>query len=163
MNSKIRTVVFALLTVVWCVLIFGFSSENGEESGKTSEKIVIKVYEVTMPEFHELPQEEQRSLIEELQFYVRKAAHFSLYFILGSLAWQSFCLFRGKFPRGALAVAFSFLYACADEFHQSLVPDRGPSWRDVLIDTGGALTGVLFSTLAAVVIMHIINKKRRSR
>ena len=39
-----------------------------------------------------------------------------------------------------LALLFAILYAISDEFHQSFVPGRHPSWVDVLgFDGGGAL------------------------
>ena len=35
------------------------------------------------------------------------------------------------------------LFAASDEFHQTFVKSRTPSVRDVLLDTGGALLGLL--------------------
>ncbi len=46
------------------------------------------------------------------------------------------------------SLAFVFLYACSDEFHQSFVPGRGPAFRDVLIDTsGGAFAYIVTSVI----------------
>ena len=47
-----------------------------------------------------------------------------------------------KKPR-VLALAGAFLVACCDETIQRFVPDRGPSFRDVMIDTSGALAGMI--------------------
>jgi VanZ family protein len=38
-----------------------------------------------------------------------------------------------------LSIASTFIIASLDEFHQRFVPGRVGSFRDVLIDTGGAL------------------------
>ena len=44
-----------------------------------------------------------------------------------------------KRKRGWLAFLLAALYALSDEFHQSFVPGRHPSWLDALvIDNGGA-------------------------
>ena len=47
---------------------------------------------------------------------------------------------RFEKKRWWLALLFALLYASSDEFHQSFVPGRHPSWVDVLgFDGGGAL------------------------
>ena len=53
------------------------------------------------------------------------------------------------FPKAAgISLLISMLYACTDEFHQHFVPGRSCEVRDVLIDTAGALIGILvFGTL----------------
>ena len=49
--------------------------------------------------------------------------------------------------RGILLILFagfiSVGFACTDEFHQSFVAGRGPSKRDVMIDSIGAFAGIL--------------------
>jgi VanZ family protein len=50
----------------------------------------------------------------------------------GAPAWQ--------WSKAALVLALVALYAASDEFHQSFVPSREASVRDVLLDSlGGAL------------------------
>lgn len=72
---------------------------------------------------------------------LRKAAHFTEFACLGLLlTWLFFMLQK---PR-LLAVAVAFLVACADETIQRFVPDRGPAFKDVLIDTSGAIVGMVF-------------------
>jgi len=46
----------------------------------------------------------------------------------------------------------SFLYACSDEFHQTFVPGRAGQFKDVLIDTAGALIGLIVVTLIRMVV-----------
>jgi VanZ family protein len=48
-----------------------------------------------------------------------------------------------------------FIYACTDEFHQYFIPGRGPSFRDVLVDTSGVVLGV--------VLLWVIYSRRTSR
>jgi VanZ family protein len=54
------------------------------------------------------------------------------------------------------SAAFCILYAVADELHQLFVPGRAASPVDVLIDTGGALLGILLFAL----LRFLIRKKR---
>ena len=70
---------------------------------------------------------------------VRKLAHFTEFACLGALfAW----LF-GMFRKGVMmALPCGFLVACIDETIQRFVPGRGPAFKDVLIDTSGALVGI---------------------
>ena len=70
---------------------------------------------------------------------LRKLAHFAEFACLGALfAW----LFGMHRKPVLIALACGFLVACVDETIQRFVPDRGPSFRDVLIDTSGALLGI---------------------
>ena len=72
-------------------------------------------------------------------YILRKIAHVVEYFIFTFLLYRAF---KGSFNMSASKLfiypaILSFLYAASDEFHQSFVPGRGPSVRDVLIDTIG--------------------------
>lgn len=70
---------------------------------------------------------------------LRKLAHFTEFACLGALlAWLLGMLRRKLF----WALPCGFLIACADETIQRFVPDRGPAFKDVLIDTSGVLVGI---------------------
>ena len=71
---------------------------------------------------------------------LRKAAHFTEFAALGMcLAWLYGMLQKGKvFP-----FLWGVLAAAVDETIQCFVPDRGPSIRDVCIDSAGVLTGMI--------------------
>lgn len=45
-------------------------------------------------------------------------------------------------PATWIALAISLAYGVSDEFHQSFVPGRHPSWTDVLADVVGAGLGL---------------------
>jgi VanZ family protein len=71
---------------------------------------------------------------------LRKAGHMGIYAILArlvarALTGTTFWPWKKIF---AWALAFSILYACTDEYHQSFVPGRGPAMHDVIIDGIGA-------------------------
>lgn len=71
---------------------------------------------------------------------LRKLAHFTEFACLGALlAWLHALLGRHPFQ----GLVWGFLAACVDETIQRFVPDRGPSFFDVLIDTGGVTLGIV--------------------
>lgn len=70
---------------------------------------------------------------------LRKIAHFTEFAALGAcLAWRFGMLEKRKI----MALVFGFGTACVDETIQAFVPDRGPSFKDVAIDTCGAAVGI---------------------
>jgi VanZ family protein len=84
-----------------------------------------------------------------IQFLVRKAAHLIEYAILAMVVWRA--LYYGTNLKVKTSLPFvsvwlaATLVAAADEYHQSFVPSRGAAWGDVLIDSGGAIFGLLIS------------------
>lgn len=71
---------------------------------------------------------------------LRKLAHFLEFASLGLLlSWLAAMLQK----RGWYALLWGSLAALTDEAIQMFVPDRGPSLRDVGIDTCGILTGMV--------------------
>lgn len=71
---------------------------------------------------------------------LRKMAHFTEFAGLG--IWL-FWLFSMLEKHRSLALLCGTLAACVDETIQLFVPDRGPSLRDVGIDTCGVITGMM--------------------
>jgi len=71
---------------------------------------------------------------------LRKLAHFTEFTTLGMcLGWLHGMLQKAKWQ----PLAWGVLAAAADETIQRFVPDRGPSIRDVCIDSAGVLTGMV--------------------
>lgn len=154
--KKAKTIIFIALTIIWCGVIFSFSAQNSETSSDTSGSFIEKISSCIVPEFESFSGAEREDFVENLQFFVRKAAHFSAYCLLGLLAYQSLEPVKKKKLRALSAAIFALLYACSDEFHQSLVPGRSAEFRDVCIDFSGAVLGVALS----VGISALISKSR---
>ena len=84
--------------------------------------------------------------VEEIHHLIRKAGHVCEYALLALL----FCWAMRPWAHAAtagpwrgrrdllLALVLAAAYAASDEYHQTFVPSRGASVRDVLIDTCGA-------------------------
>lgn len=150
---KIRNYINIALIIIWMFTIFGFSNQNSTESSGLSDKVIIKIAEIIKQ--RELNKEEKEYYISKYKFIVRKCAHFASYFILGFLI--IILLLDLKIPNKKavlITIITCFLYACTDEFHQSFIPGRGPSFIDCLIDTSGSIT----STILVILFTKLINK-----
>lgn len=75
-----------------------------------------------------------------LVLILRKATHFGEYLALTTLWWWALRTRIGGRRALAPAVAIAIAYAVTDEIHQTFVDGRVGTWRDVAIDTTGALT-----------------------
>jgi VanZ family protein len=83
--------------------------------------------------------------LAQLNFIIRKLAHFTEYAILTALGYWGWFKGVGRSPQQALRIALfaSILFAISDEFHQLLVPGRTSLLTDVFIDTLGASVSAL--------------------
>ena len=112
------------------IFIWGNSLLPGEVSGAFSDWV-----KSILARFFDTGQEDSSS-----GGLLRKLAHFTEFTALGMcLAWLCGMLGKGKlrpFLWGVLA-------ASVDETIQRFVPDRGPSVKDVCIDSAGVLTGII--------------------
>ncbi|MHC9532393.1 VanZ family protein [Dellaglioa sp. L3N] len=83
-----------------------------------------------------------------VEFFIRKGAHFTTYFLMASFLFLGL---KNKIKKwrysGLIAVACAAVYASLDEFHQSLTGGRTPLVQDVVLDTIGATIGVLLTLL----------------
>jgi VanZ family protein len=83
--------------------------------------------------------------ILSIHFALRKLGHLIEYAILAALLWRAL---RGTLTSTRnLAIAsvvfvVSALFAASDEFHQSFIPSRTASSKDVMIDICGTLVGL---------------------
>lgn len=136
-----------LPAAVWYAVIFAFSAQSGEESGRLS-SAVVKGSIGLLGELGELFETDWDAFLL-LTFLVRKAAHMSIYFILAALLFYG--LWRaGLRPRPGMAAAVGLcaLLAGLDEFHQTFVPGRDGKLSDVLIDLSGGVCFLLFWQIA---------------
>lgn len=126
-------------------LIYSFSAQTGVDSGSLSHKISYMIADYGSDLLQKDYTEEQlQYYADRLEYPVRKLAHMTEYFVLAVCI--SFPLYvygmRGfllMFVAGIICVGF----AAGDEYHQSFVAGRGPSKRDVVIDSIGAFGGII--------------------
>lgn len=123
------------LCILWTLFIFSRSAKSGaESSAESGAALALLDRLMDFLRISWLPSEH----------FVRKAGHFTEYFILGVFALPSA---RRLLCRTAPLAACGYAAAIAllDEFLvQNLSAGRGPSFSDVLIDLAGASAAILF-------------------
>ncbi|UOW67228.1 VanZ family protein [Paraclostridium bifermentans] len=92
------------------------------------------------------------------EFLIRKSAHMFLYFVLAILLYMAVKQ-NNNIKYYSLAFILSVLYACTDEFHQLFVYGRSGEFRDVLVDSTGALIGLVLVAL----LLKILEKCKLKR
>lgn len=134
--------ILIILIILNCITIFNFSSEKSEKSQKTSGRVVNAIIEIN-PKTKNLNSKEKEKAKENIAKPVRKTAHFTIYTILGILIFLCANTFKiTNKKRILISIMLSFLYACTDEIHQLYVPGRAGQFKDVCIDTCGAIFGI---------------------
>lgn len=161
MKKTIQRIILAILIIINCTIIFMFSNQIADDSSVTSSRVVEFVSNI-IPSIKNM-QEPNKTILKEqiLTPIVRKGAHFSIYTMLGILTINFAKTFKNKkeYQLIIYSLIFCMFYASTDEFHQYFVPGRSAEIRDVLIDSLGALTGILL----IVIIRKIIKKIRKER
>lgn len=136
-------------TVAWLCVLALFSSDtfSADHTGSILEKVLRALFG-----------EISRQRFEAIHFLIRKSAHFCSY---GTLSAFAFFSWRATFPAlktwslrwSGLALLLTLFAASADEFHQSFVPSRTASPRDVMLD----MVGALFFQIAIAIVLRIWN------
>ncbi|SCZ78107.1 VanZ family protein [Acidaminobacter hydrogenoformans] len=140
------------LVILWMAVIFSLSAQPASASNDLSRGItalIIDLIQKILPMVN--------LTLNDFNHYVRKNAHFIAYFLLGFLVINALMVgetvekLKNFKERGSAAYRRRWLlaglicvsYAISDEVHQLFVPGRGGQVKDVLIDSGGAATGIL--------------------
>lgn len=155
---NILRIILIMLLLCTFFIIFGFSSQNGEQSGGISRKISETILKVSS-NYNKLEEEEKEIVLYRTESIIRKIAHFSIYTVVGFLLMGLLSTYklRDKW-RMIITIVIGILYAISDEFHQSFSPGRSPKVTDVYIDTLGIISGVLL-----VILIRMIYKKIKTK
>lgn len=134
-----------LPAIVMMCIIFSFSAQDGVDSGSLSHEVSVKIVEVGNEVLQKgLSDWEIDEVATKIEYPVRKVAHMTEYFLLAVAVSFPFYVYglRG-FPLMLVAGFICVGFACGDEYHQSFVDGRGPSVRDVGIDSIGVFAGII--------------------
>jgi VanZ family protein len=139
--SKARSFIkYWLPTLMWMALIF--SASGDANSCQRSSRIIGPILRWLFPDISD-------AALTAVVTIVRKCAHLAEYAVLAMLWWRALRKPARSDPRPwswaetGWAVLFVALYAATDEFHQFFVSSRNASVLDVMIDTTGAILGLL--------------------
>lgn len=154
MKKNILRIVFLILIIINSLIIFGFSSQNGEESGNLSKSIITKIADILNIE------DNRENFIDVGEKVIRKLAHFGIYTLLGIWSIGFLLTFNIKLKyQVVIASICGCIYALTDEFHQSFSFGRYASINDVIIDT----LGVIFGLLLVLLVLKIKEKIKKSQ
>lgn len=76
-----------------------------------------------------------------MNFFLRKGAHFVVFFVLAFCVAQSLKFYISKWKLLLSAWVIASAYGVMDEIHQYFVPGRALEFTDMLINSAGAFAG----------------------
>lgn len=165
-HPKRSVILLIAATVLWMLLIFGFSSQNALRSGAVSSRTLRRVLAVITPGWSSMTKGQRSRRVMACHRLFRKLGHFTEYAVLGiflTLLFRPWDKKRQPRPvlRYGLPLLVALLYAASDELHQRFVPGRSCELRDVLIDLSGALFGFLLC--GGILLFTRRRRERRAR
>ena len=141
-KTKIIRYIFFTLMILTCIIIFIFSSQNGEESTEVSDGFISRFIDI-FPLTKNQTEDQKQEIIKNLQFIVRKTAHFSIYTILGITSMEFINTYNISYKKKiGISFLIGVLYAISDEFHQLFSSGRTAKVMDVGIDSAGVIFGI---------------------
>lgn len=134
---------YLILTLIWTAVIFSFSLQTADDSSQVSSGLLDLLMETFLPGLSEKISQEQLGLLHHL---IRKCAHFTEFGILGGLSMLAASQYKHRL-NAVCATGFCVLAACIDETIQLFSGGRAGRFTDVLLDSAGALAGILLIIL----------------
>ena len=161
-KARARSTISGILALVWMCVIFAFSAQTKEESSVVSQGFSYRIVNTTGLLLHlHIDEEQIREIANAIEGFVRKGAHMTEYAILAILIYV--WLGRWQLSRRRMActaAVLTMLYACSDEFHQLFVAGRAGRVSDVLVDSAGAVVGLVLFLFFKMCINKIMDKKK---
>lgn len=117
-----------LLIIIWLLVIFIFSNQNGIKSTGLTNKFLNTYLSFANSDI--------------LFILVRKIAHVTEYFILGILVISLLYDFNIN-KKAIVSILICIILATMDELHQLFVDGRTGRFIDVIIDSIGFVAGIL--------------------
>ena len=156
MKKTIYYITVWVLTLACMAMIFGFSAQTGEKSGKLSTAVTKIVLHIFYPQ----EVQEDSPVFATAERIVRKCGHAAEYGLLAVLYLLSFGVFQKPFWMICIAAFLCcFAFACTDEWHQIFVAARAGRFYDVLIDSGrAALAIAVFAGIRAFALRWRCNQ-----
>lgn len=143
---------YGLPIFIWAMIIFFFSSQPYEQQDITpwlyhiaeNPWIIAVLSKISFTYGGLVISLEAISAAHMMEFFIRKAAHFCIFFVLGLLTCRAFINSLQSKRKGImLTFLFVLLYAGLDELHQQFTEGRTPMFSDVIVDTVGGCVGII--------------------
>ena len=170
MNSKIKLIIKWILVVLWMFVIFFLSSMSGIESNVKSKKTIDKALTETAVVTNNLnitnvnPESKKKvNIIEKFNRPLRKCMHASVYLVLCILFINALRETKKLNIWFLVSIFLCFIYACTDEYHQTFVDGRTGQFKDVLVDSSGAVLGSILYFTTYKLKEFLKNKRKKAR
>lgn len=151
-NRRALAVFLWLAAIAWIAVLFFFSGQDGVHSSALSMRLARELKQL----FPAIPLK-----VWELNRVLRKAAHFCIFALEGFLLGGALMVMLSNVRLGGMLTAVICVgLGALNEYHQSFSAGRSCEFRDVCIDSAGAILGVL---LAAAILTLARRRKRRRR
>ena len=149
--TKLRKiyVVISWISVAACmVAIFCLSAQTADDSAELSGSFIRAIFQLIG--------------IELEQDGIRTVAHMLEFMGLALLIFNATYATWEKKATPLIAFAGTVLYAITDEIHQIFVPGRAFQISDILVDSTGALIGVIASFVILKIILYIMKRGNKN-
>lgn len=160
---NIKKIISIMVVLIWMGIVFSFSNQQGESSSSTSRKvsqIIVNIINI-QGNYTELEKEE---MVKQIEPIIRKLAHYTIYaiggIVIANCVYQ-FCS-KEKMLIGTSTV-IGVMYAITDELHQLMVAGRSGNIKDVIIDSLGVITGIVFFLLTREIYKKIIQTEKKEK
>ena len=161
MNKALKIILLLIIAIGWMVCIFKLSGMNSKNSNGKSTDIISLFIEDAL----DITSDEKLAHASELiNAPARKVIHASVYFILAffsMLLWDVILDHKHYFIALLLSFIICVIFAISDEFHQTFVAGRTGQSLDVLIDSAGALVGLVFYSTYHIVFKSGYKKAKK--
>ena len=139
----IKKVMLIIMIVYYYFIIVSFSAQPAVMSSSNSEGITELIYDKLIS-FFDRGYIGKENFVEAFEHIIRKCAHFGNFFII-SLFITAYVLCYKRDTAVTFGTAFSqsFIFAFFDEIHQLFVEGRSCQLSDMLLDSSGAMLGIL--------------------
>ena len=145
-SRKIYVTISWILVAACMVVIFCLSAQTAQDSADLSGSFIRAIFELIG--------------IELQQEGIRTVAHCLEFMGLSLLIFNATYATWEKKITPLIAFAGTVLYAITDEIHQIFVPGRAFQISDILVDSTGALIGIIASFIALKIILYITKRRK---
>ena len=160
MKYKGKFFIKLLFVVLWLGVIFYFSNANSTDTTKHSMGVTKTVVTCTIKitnDLHitnvDMSDNSINDIVDNLHPIIRKAAHFSEYFILAFLVLLMIKETNLNYFY-TFTILFCLFMAIFDESHQLFIEGRSGNFKDIFIDLLGIIVYVILNKM-----YHLIRKK----
>ena len=142
-----KKVIHIVLLVIWMLIIFILSHDQGYQSSSKSDPIAKYIVNIiSNVTGHDYTGSELNNILDKTIKVVRKSGHIIEYLILGVLSLlvcKDYFILDKKHL--IYTILLCYLYSISDEIHQVFVNGRSGEFKDTLIDLVGIILGVIIT------------------